>query len=248
MIKKEKVIAILLAYNAQKTLKDFYQSLPKDLFDEILLFDDASRDDTYELSKKLKIKSYRNPTNLGYGGNLKKALTTALECGASIIVDIHPDGEYMSTSIEEGIKQARKGSELVVGNRFFSYKYIFQESGMYKWKIIPVVALNFITKLLLQTKINDLHQGFRIYTKTLLNKINYKANSNNYIFSLQLIAQAQFANCKITEIPIKTNYTGRKRGASFKSSLNYTLATLKVIILFLLTKIGIKYKIFINGR
>lgn len=244
MAKKEKIIAILLAYNAQKTLKDFYQSLPKNLFDDILLFDDASQDNTYSFSKKLKIKTYRNTTNLGYGGNLKKALKIALALGATIIVDIHPDGEYDPTSIKQGVDQAINGSELITGNRFFSHKYIFKQSGMYKWKIIPILVLNFITKVMLHTKINDLHQGFRIYTRSLLNKVNFEANSNNYIFSLEIIAQAQFANCKITQIPIKTHYSGKKRGASFISSLNYTLATLRVITLFLLAKIGINSKLF----
>lgn len=248
MNKKEKVIAILLAYNAQKTLEHFYNSLPKHLFDEILLFDDASADKTFEIAQRLKIQSYKNPANLGYGGNLKKALKTALSKSAAIIVDIHPDGEYLSDSIKLGIDQVKKGSNLVLGNRFFSFPYILKESGMFKWKIFPIVVLNFITKILLQTKVSDLHQGFRIYSKSLLNKINFEANSNNYIFSLEIISQAQFKKFKITEIPIKTNYRGNKRGASFLNSLRYTISTFRVIFLFLLAKIGIKNTIFIEPK
>ena len=115
---------------------------------------------------------------------------------------------------------------------------------MFKWKILPIIALNFITKFLLDTKINDLHQGFRVYTKTLLQKINLAANSNDYIFSFEIIAQAQAAGCNITEVPIETTYTGKKRGASFMSSLSYILQTFKIVFMFLLNRIGIQSKIF----
>ncbi|MDO8487498.1 MAG: glycosyltransferase family 2 protein [Candidatus Curtissbacteria bacterium] len=244
MVKKKKVIAILIAYNAEGTLKEFYKSLPKHLFDEILLFDDASQDDTSKISQSLGILTYKNKFNLGYGGNLKKALVTALSKGADIIVDIHPDNEYKSTAIAGALEEVQKGSELVVGNRFSSLSYIAQKSGMFIWKIIPILLLNTISGFFLKININDFHQGFRVYTKSLLKKINFEENSNNYIFSFELITQAQMVNAVISEVPVETSYVGKKRGAGFTSSVNYTLSTFKVIFMYLTAGLGAKYKIF----
>lgn len=244
MYKKPKIILILLAYNAHKTLREFYKSLPLNLFDEIILFDDDSRDKTYEISKSLGIKTYRNKVNLGYGGNLKKALSIALLRGAEIIVDIHPDNEYKADAIKPALKLINNESDLVLGNRFYDLNYVFNKSGMFIWKILPLLALNKISRLLLNTDVNDLHQGFRVYTKKLLEKINFDSNSNNFLFSFELICQAVFINAKITEVPVDTNYLGKKRGAKLISSINYTLGTFRIMLLFILAKLGVKIRIF----
>ena len=248
MYKKPKTILILLAYNAHKTLRGFYKSLPLNLFDEIILFDYASRDKTYEISKSLGIKTYRNKVNLGYGGNLKKALSISLLREAEIVVDIHPDNEYKPDAIKPALKLINKGSDLVLGNRFYDLNYVFNKSGMFIWKIIPLLTLNIISRLLLKTNISDLHQGFRVYTKKLLEKINFESNSNNYLFSFELICQAVFADAKISEVPVNTNYLGKKRGAKLVSSINYSLGTFKIMLLFILAKLGIKTRIFKQPR
>src|SRR3989338_3626797 len=120
MKKRLKIITIFLAFNASQTLEKFYHNFPKNLVDEIILVDDASKDLTYELAKKLGIRSYQNPVNLGYGGNMKRALDLALTDGADIIIDIHPDGEYKPTAIADALKKISTGAEFVLGNRFTS--------------------------------------------------------------------------------------------------------------------------------
>ena len=244
MAKKQKVITILLAYNAANTLERFYHQLPKELFDEIILFDDASNDKTSDISKKLGITTYRNRVNLGYGGNLKKALAITLSKEADIIVDIHPDGEYKPDAIPSALILIKNGAELVLGNRFYNLNYIFNKSGMFIWKIIPILLLNRISESLLKTGATDLHQGFRVYTKRLLEKINFEENSSNYLFSFELISQAAFIKAKITEVPVNTNYTGKKRGAKLISSINYTIGTFKVMLSYILAKIGFRVGIF----
>ncbi len=244
MSKKVKVIAILLAYNAKDTIKEFYENLPKHLFDEILLFDDSSQDGTFEISKSLGIASYRNKVNLGYGGNLKKALSVAVSKNADIIVDIHPDNEYKPDAIPGALGLVEKGAELVLGDRFYNLNYISNKSGMFKWKIIPIVLLNYISRMLLRVKANDLHQGFRVYSKSLLEKIDFGKNSNDYLFSFELISQAIFTKSKIAEVPVKTQYKGKKRGAKLKSSVTYTVGTFKILSLFLLAKNGFEVTIF----
>ena len=244
MNKNNKVILILLAYNAEETLERFYKSLPRKLIDEIILVDDASKDKTFKIAQKLGINSYRNAKNLGYGGNLKRALGLALSRGGEIIIDIHPDGEYSPDSIPDALEKIKQGAKLVLGNRFHDLDYIFKKSGMYFWKIVFIRTLNIIDKLILGVNLNDFHQGFRVYTKSLLEKINFEENSNNYLFSFELIAQAIFNKAKIAEVPVKTKYAGKKRGASFKSSIIYSLNTFRVLTLFILARKKLKNKIF----
>lgn len=243
MKKIGKIIVILLAYNASKTLEKFYRDFPKNLVDEIILVDDASKDNTYELAKKLGIKSFSNPVNLGYGGNMKKTLAIALSLGADVIIDIHPDGEYKPSGIPKAIEEVKKGADFVLGNRFVSLSKPLQ-NGMYIWKLIPIRILNFIDQLILGVNINDFHQGFRVYTKKMLEKINYQANSNDYLFSFELISQAVYQDVKISQVPVETSYTGKKRGASLKNSTKYSLGTFKILLLFILAKLGFITKLF----
>ncbi|MDO8590981.1 MAG: glycosyltransferase family 2 protein [bacterium] len=240
---RPKIIAIFIAYKAVKTLEKFYTEFPKNLVDEIILVDDASGDGTYELSKKLGITSFENPVNLGYGGNMKRALEIAMARGANVIIDIHPDGEYKPSAIPAALDQVKRGAGLVLGNRFTTITKPL-ESGMYSWKIIPILTLNIFDRLVLGVRVHDLHQGFRVYTRKLLEQINYKANTNGYLFSFELIAQAAFKKITIAEVPVETNYTGEKRGASLKNSLKYSFATFKVLVLFFAAKLGIVSEIF----
>ncbi len=243
-MRPKKVVAIFIAYNALKTLKVFYESFPKKLFDEIILVDDASADNTYSLAKELGIRAYRNPKNLGYGGNMKRALALALDLGADIIVDIHPDNEYLPTSIPSALEKMKtKNYQFILGNRFSNLANPLK-GGMYIWKILPIIFLNFIDRTILNIKIDDLHQGFRVYSKSMLEKVNYQANSNNYLFSFELIAQAAFKNVRIGQVPVEVNYSGKKRGASIKNSIIYSFGTFKILGLFLLARLGIKTQLF----
>jgi len=240
---KPKIIVFFLAYNAEKTLKNFYKNFPKNLADEIILVDDASKDNTYEFAKKLGIISYKNPVNLGYGGNMKKALSIALKRGAEILIDIHPDGEYSPSAIPDALKQVQKGSQLVLGNRFSSLLKPIR-NGMYVWKLIPLRLLNSIDSLIFGVRIKDFHQGFRVYTKSILSQINYQENSDDYLFSFEIIAQAIYKKAKITQIPVETSYQGKKRGASLKNSIKYSLGTFKILALFILARLGFKINLF----
>lgn len=240
---KSKIIVFFLAYNAAKTLDGFYKSFPKNLVDEIILVDDASKDNTFEIAKKLGIISYQNPINLGYGGNMKRALSIALDRGADILIDIHPDGEYNPSAIPEALKKIREGTQFVLGNRFTSLVQPIK-NGMYIWKLLPLRILNSIDSLIFGVRLNDFHQGFRVYTKDMLSKINYQENSHDYLFSFELIAQAIYKKIKIAQVPVETNYSGKKRGASLKNSIKYSLGTFKILLLFILAKLGFKTKLF----
>ena len=242
-MKKPAIFAVFIAYNAEKTLGKFFETFPKHLFDEIILVDDASQDSTYELAKSLGIKTYKNEVNLGYGGNMKRALSIGLQLGGDVFVDIHPDGEYLPSSIPAALKKVEEGAWFVLGNRFSNMATPLK-SGMYFWKFIPIVGLNLLARLILQTDIKDLHQGFRVYTRRLLEKNSFENYSNGYLFSIEMIAQAIFNKISIAQVPVETRYTGKKRGARLKHSILYTTGTIKILLFFLAAKVGIKSKIF----
>lgn len=236
-------MAIFIAYNAGRTLEKFYTTFPLHLVDEVILVDDASSDDTYAISKRLGITSYRNPVNLGYGGNMKRAIQIALDRGAGIIIDLHPDGEYKPSAIPAALEKIKRGSNFVLGNRFYHMSKPL-ESGMYFWKFIPLVLLNKVSGLVLRVKIDDFHQGFRVYTRELLEKVNFEKNSNNYLFSFEIIAQASYHHMNIAQVPVETSYSGKKRGASLKHSILYSFGVFKVMALFLLAKLFYRSAIF----
>lgn len=243
MKKQPSLFALFIAYNAAGTLKDFYANFPKHLFDEIILVDDASVDNTFELAQSLGIKSYRNKTNKGYGGNMKRALSIGLLQGGDVFVDIHPDGEYLPSSIPAALSCVKSGAQFVLGNRFGSILGPLK-SGMLFWKILPIWFLNFVARTVLGVDIKDMHQGFRVYTREMLEKINFENNSDDYLFSFELIAQAAIKKIPIAQVLVETHYRGSKRGASLKKSILYTLGTFKTLLVFLCAKWGVPSQLF----
>lgn len=241
--RKLKVSAVFIAYNVAHSLPEFYREFQKHFVDEILLVDDASRDNTFALAKQLGIPAYHNSRNLGYGGNLKRALQIALARGADIVIEIHPDGEYKPSAIPAAVHAIRSGAALVLGNRFTDLGAPLR-SGMFFWKVIPLRVLNAIDNAVLGTSLNDLHQGFRVYSRELLEAVPFMENSDDYLFSFEIIAQAVFHRMRIAEVPVETNYRGAKRGASLKSCVKYALGTFSVLPRFLLAKYGIPLTAF----
>jgi glycosyltransferase involved in cell wall biosynthesis len=234
--RNQKITVILPAFNASETLLPFLQSLPMDLFDEAILVDDCSSDGTYELAKKQKnLHAYQTPRNLGYGGNIKTCLSLALENGADIIIELHPDNEYKADAILPAISAIKSGAKLVLGNRFTEKKHALK-SGLYFWKYPFIRTLNSVCNFVLGTQINDLHQGFRVYTRELLEGIDFQKLSNDYLFSFEIISLAVKRKLVIVSVPVSTSYTGRKRGANIKSSIKYVLGCELVLAKFLLNK------------
>ena len=138
-----------------------------------------------------------------------------------------------------------EGAELVLGNRF-SDMLGPVKSGLYFWKLLPIIALNALSKLVFREAIDDFHQGFRIYTKSSLERIDFSKNSDGYLFSLGIIAQIIFDKHKTSQVNVQTHYTGKKRGASLKHSVFYSLGTFKILFLYLFSKLFCRVSIFKN--
>lgn len=244
---KQKIIVVMPAYNAEKTLEHVYKKIPRDWYNGIILVDDNSKDNTYKEAKRLGIESYRNKKNLGYGGNLKVCLTKAMGKKADIIIEMHPDNEYDPSAIIQAISKVKNGSDFVMGNRFDDLN-LFKRNGMPIWKYIPNKILTALDNIVLGTRLSDLHQGFRVYSRQLLSRVNYLNNSNNYLFSFEIIAQAIFHGMIISQVPVKSHYAGKKKGASIKNSIIYALGTFKILLFFLFSKNGFYNKIFQKNR
>lgn len=244
MNKKLKIIAILPAYKAEETLIPFLNKFPRKLFNEIIFVDDCSPDNTYQIAKQQKgIKVYQTPHNLGYGGNIKMCLSIALDYGADVIIELHPDGEYDTDGVTPALQEIKRGSYMVLGNRFSNFNDV-KKSGWFLWKYPLSVFLTFIDNFILGININDLHQGFRVYTKKMLQNINFRATSNDYDFSFEVISQVAFNKFPISQVKVSTFYTGKKRGASIKASFLYSICTFKVLTLFILAHLGFPIKLF----
>lgn len=236
---KPKIIAVLPAYQAEHTLVSFLKILPTEVFDEIIFSDDSSSDKTFEIAQRQKgIEVLKTTKNLGYGGNMKLCLTKALERKGEIIVEIHPDAEYLPDGILRAIIEIERGAQFVLGDRFTHGK----PQGMYLWKYIPSRILTWLYNILLATEIPDMHQGFRVYTKDILQRINFEANDNDYTFTFQVILQALFYKVTIKSVPVTAVYRGKKRGANLKHTFVYTFKTFWILTLYFLAKRGMKIK------
>ena len=233
--KTGKVVVVMPAYNAAKTVIGAYRKIPKKYVDEVILVDDSSRDDTYRVAKKLPIKVFRNDLNLGYGGNLKVCLSKALEAGADIIIEYHPDDQYDPAALPKFVEKAGEGYDFALGSRFIFPKQAFKNK-MPLVKFIANRAMSFIDELVLGLELSEFHSGFRMYTRKLLESVPWRQNSDDYLFSFDIIAQAIFWNFKVAEVPISCRYHPAMHTANFRRSAIYALGTFKRLVDYLTAK------------
>ncbi len=244
MIKNRKVIVVLPAYNAEKTLEITYSEIPFDIVDDVLLVDDASNDKTVEVAKKLGIKFLQHSNNLGYGGNQKTCYTKALELGADIVIMLHPDYQYTPKLIHSmAYIIAHDIYPVVFGSRILG-KGAFK-GGMPIYKYIANRVLTLLQNLIINQKLSEYHTGYRAYSSEVLRKINYQNNSNDFIFDNEVIAQIFMAGYEIAEITCPTKYFKDASSINFLRSIKYGFGVLKVSLQYFFHKSGIiKSKIF----
>ncbi len=230
----KKLVAVLPAYNAEKTLKMTLDDIPKDLFDEIILVDDASKDGTVELAKQLGLKHVIvHPKNRGYGGNQKTCYQTALDLGADVAVMIHPDYQYDPTLAPELVKPILEGrADCVLGSRMMTDTAL--KGKMPVWKYIGNKFLTGIENLAFGSSYSEYHTGYRSYSKEVLKSLRLDLNSDGFVFDQEIIAQMLAAKYRITEVPIPTRYFKEASSVSFVVSVKYGLQTLVVLLSFLM--------------
>ena len=231
------------AYNAQATLKETFEAIPKNVADEIILVDDCSDDETVNIAKKLNIKTICHKKNLGYGANQKTCYKEALNSGADIIIMLHPDFQYdprLVPSLASLI--AYNNYDCAIASRMLvnSAKY----SKMPKYKYYANKFLTAFQNLLLNKGLSEYHSGYRAFSANILNNINFDELSDDFIFDNQLLALIYFKNYTIGEISCPTKYFDGASSINLIRSIKYGFGVLLVSIQYRLAKLGIKTKIF----
>ena len=247
MIKDKKIIVVMPAYNAEKTLKKTYSEIPLEIVDDIILVDDASSDQTSTLAKELGIHLVIHEKNLGYGGNQKTCYKVALERGADIVIMLHPDYQYSPKLISAIAHLLMSGEfDVVLASRILGGRAI--QGGMPLYKYIANRFLTLIQNILLFTKISEYHTGYRAFTKEVLLSLNLENNSNDFIFDNQMLSQIIYKGFKVGEISCPTKYFPEASSINFVRSLKYGISCLLVSLQFRLSKWGIiQSKLFTNN-
>lgn len=233
-----KVIVVMPAYNAAKTLERTYADIPMELVDHIILVDDVSQDQTVEIAQRLGLETIVHVQNKGYGGNQKTCYLEALTAGADIVVMLHPDYQYDATCIPELIDPIQRGEfDVVMGSRLLGGRTL--AGGMPLYKYISNRFLTLVENLVLGQRLSECHTGFRAFHCRVLTTIPFLLNSDNFLFDTEIIAQTVAFGFRIGEIPVPTRYFAEASSVDFKNSVVYGLGTLWTMIKFILDRLGL---------
>lgn len=236
MLNKKKIVVVLPAYNAEKTLRQTYSEIPKDIIDSVILVDDASSDDTVKIARELGIDTYVHIENKGYGANQKTCYKEALKKGADIIIMLHPDYQYTPRLIPAMASMIAYGEfDVILASRILGKGAL--KGGMPIHKYISNRILTFIQNILLNQKLSEYHTGYRAYAGYVLGNIPFENNSNDFVFDNQILAQIIYAGYNIGEISCPTKYFPEASSINLVRSIVYGLGVLKTSFMFFLRKI-----------
>ncbi|MDR0506411.1 MAG: glycosyltransferase family 2 protein [Dysgonamonadaceae bacterium] len=245
MINGKKIMVVMPAYNAEKTLEMTYREIPMDIVDEVILTDDLSKDNTIETAKKLGIKEIQNhKQNLGYGGNQKTCYNRALKLGADIVIMLHPDYQYTPKLIQSMAYVIANGVfPVVLASRILGKGA--RKGGMPLIKYLSNRILTLYQNILMNQKLSEYHSGYRAFSAEVLRNINYESNSDNFVFDNEMLAQIFYAGYEIGEITCPTKYFDDASSINLRSSIIYGFGCMRVALVYRLCKWKlIKSKLF----
>jgi len=239
MVNGKKIVIVLPAYNAAKTLEITYNEIPFDIVDDVVLVDDASPDQTIAEAKRLGIEHIvLHEENRGYGGNQKSCYNKALEIGADIVIMLHPDYQYTPKLIHSmAYLLGNEVYPVVFGSRILGKGAL--SGGMPKYKYIANRFLTLFQNIMVGQKLSEYHTGFRAFTRDVLKTIDYEANSDDFVFDNQMISQIFMAGFEIAEITCPTKYFKEASSINFARSMKYGFGVLSVSFIHLLKRLGI---------
>ncbi|MEY2904330.1 MAG: hypothetical protein RJA52_346 [Bacteroidota bacterium] len=238
MYKNKKVVVVLPAYNAALTIQKTFEEIPFDLVDEIILCDDASKDDTIQIAQSLGIKEIiSHSQNKGYGGNQKSLYKRALELDADIVIMLHPDYQYTPKLIPAMINILGENLyDVVLGSRILGKGAL--KGGMPLYKYFANRLLTFIQNVLVNHKLSEYHTGYRAFTREVLENIRFEDNSNDFVFDNEMLSQIIIKDFNIAEISCPTKYFEEASSINFSRSVKYGLGVLRVSIGHFFQKMG----------
>ncbi len=240
MLNNQKIVVVLPAYNAGKTLERTYSEIPFDIVDEVVLVDDKSKDDTVEVGKKLGIRHIVvHDVNKGYGGNQKSCYNKALELGADIVVMLHPDYQYTPKLIPSMCHLIASGLyPVVLGSRILGKGAL--KGGMPMYKYIFNRFLTLTENILIGQKLSEYHTGYRAFSGEVLRNINYRVNNDDFVFDNEMLSQIFMKGYEIAEITCPTKYFEEASSINFSRSMKYGMGVLRVSLNHLMHKWGLK--------
>lgn len=243
MYNGKKVVVVMPAYRASLTIERTYKEIPFDIVDEVILVDDHSPDNTFEVAKNVGIQHViRHDNNKGYGGNQKTCYNKALEIGGEIIIMVHPDYQYTPKLIRAMVSII--GEDLypvVFGSRILGKGAL--KGGMPMYKYIANRFLTFTQNLLLGQKLSEYHTGYRAFSSDVLKSVNFMKCDDDFIFDNEIIAQIFWKGYEIAEVTCPTKYFEEASSINFARSSKYGLGVLRVSLRYRLAKWGIGWGI-----
>jgi len=238
--RQRKVIVVMPAFNAAKTLHQTYRDvMDQEMVDEIILVDDASGDETVGLARTLpKTRVFTHERNLGYGANQKTCYRLALEAGADIVIMVHPDYQYtpklipaIAALIGNGLYSCVLGSRILGGHAL--------KGGMPLWRYLSNRFLTFVENILMDAKLSEFHTGYRAFSRELLQSLPLEENSDDFVFDNEILAEILWRGETIAEVSCPTRYFEEASSINFRRSLTYGLGCLRTALKFRLARMGL---------
>jgi glycosyltransferase involved in cell wall biosynthesis len=244
MLHDKRIVVVMPAYYAGRTLEATWRDLPHDIVDEVIVVDDSSDDDTVVVARSLGLSVLLHPHNTGYGGNQKTCYTEALARSADIVVMVHPDYQYdprmvtaMAGMIASGIYDMVIGSRILGGGAL--------EGGMPVWKYVANRLLTLFENLLLGAHLSEYHSGYRAYSRVLLDALPWQGNSDDFVFDNEIIAQTIVAGFRIGEVSVPTRYFAEASSIGFARAVRYGLGVVGTTLLAFLARTGLyRHRLF----
>ncbi|HEX7769729.1 MAG TPA: glycosyltransferase family 2 protein [Dokdonella sp.] len=238
MLHGKKIVVVMPAYHAEKTLEACHAAIPHDIVDTVLLVDDASDDATVAVAERLGIRTHRHPSNRGYGGNQKTCYALALADGADIVVMLHPDYQYEPRLITAMAAMVASGVyDVVIGSRILGNTAI--AGGMPRYKYVANRALTALENLLIGSKLSEFHSGYRAFSRAVLERLPLAANSDDFVFDNQMLVQAHAVGARIGEISCPTKYFPEASEINFRRSVAYGFGVLGTALAYRSWKWGL---------
>jgi glycosyltransferase involved in cell wall biosynthesis len=236
-----------MTYNCAHLLPKAFGQIPKDLVADIIVTDDGSKDDIEAVAQKVGVPLFRHTPNRGYGGNLKEGIRIALERGADYVVEVHGDGQFGPEALRAAMPFIREGYDFIIGSRF-AVAGQARRNGMPLSRYLANRFLSFFDRLILRLPFTEFHTGFRIYSRRFLERVVWQKNSDDYLFSFQIIAQAAYVNARVAEVPVEADYHSDHTSHNIRGAAVYAVQTFGILLQYVLAKYKIQYaSIFPNS-